>query len=436
MKKGGLIADGKTKKIWMVEGSATQVIVQNKDAITAHDNPELTKQFKTKAISSTTTTCNAFRLLKDAGIPVAYERQISPIEFQAKCCKMIPLEVVVRRYAVGSYIKRHPEFKQEEISYRFSRLEVEFFLKTTGGELRNSTGRTVLTGLDPSKGEEDPLILNPHSDSWELFHSKKPVWDEGSSLGKTVKNFDVLNQEPMMDTEAMDRIIREVFLILEGAWNNLGFHLIDMKIEFGIDPSGRLVVADVIDNDSWRLRDRNRKELSKEVFREGGKLKEVEENYKFVASLTQQFRIPEQTIILWRGSSKDKLPQIKKDWCRNVTFLKTVLSGHKSTKASIEKLREYMINYPDGGVIIAMVGRSNGLAPMLATHTTWPVIAAPTTIEDFPDDIWSSIRMPSSVPLMTAWPTENAVEAALNILSCKNPALYMQRAMEMEKLDI
>ncbi len=435
-KKDKLLAEGKTKRVWSTQDSSSDVLIENKNAITAHDDPDFTKSFDTKAIHSTTTTCCVFDLLKKAKIPVAYEDQISPTEFVAKLCTMVPLEIVVRRYAAGSYLKRHPELKQEKILYRFDRLEVEFFLKTTRGKLKNSTGSTVLTGLDPSKGEEDPLILDPHSDSWELFHSKKPVWDKGALLNKTVRNFDVLNQEPMMDTEAMDRITREIFLVLEGAWNSLGFHFIDMKIEFGIDPSGRLVVADVIDNDSWRLKNSDWEELSKQVFREGGRLEKIEENYRFVASLTQQFRIPEQAIILWRGSSKDRLPQIKKHWRENVTFQETVLSGHKSTKTCIQELREHMSNYPDGGVIIAIVGRSNGLAPMLATHTTWPVIAAPTTIEDFPDDIWSSIRMPSSVPVITAWPAENAVEAALNILSNKNPAIYMQRVMEMEKLDI
>jgi len=56
-------------------------------------------------------------------------------------------------------------------------------------------------------------------------------------------------------------------------------------------------------------------------------------------------------------------------------------------------------------------------------------------MKDYPEDIWSSIRMPSDVPLMTAWPEENAVLIALNILAQKNPAIYAERQLKIESLD-
>ena len=221
---------------------------------------------------------------------------------------------------------------------------------------------------------------------------------------------------------------------MEGAWNNLGLHFIDLKIEFGIGPGLEgLVVADVIDNDSWRLRDQNWQELSKEAFRQGEELTEVEKKYGIVANLAEQFRIPQQALIIWRGSEKDESP--KAPLCYGVNNVNVVLSGHKATKVCLEELEKLMGNYPDGGVIIAKVGRSNGLGPILASHTTWPVIAIPATLKEFPEDLWSSIRMPSSVPLITAWPEENAVQAALNILAQKNPLLYAKLQEQIEKLD-
>ena len=51
----------------------------------------------------------------------------------------------------------------------------------------------------------------------------------------------------------MGRMTVVVFEILEKAWASLDCSLIDMKIEYGITGSGELVLADVIDSDSWRL---------------------------------------------------------------------------------------------------------------------------------------------------------------------------------------
>jgi phosphoribosylcarboxyaminoimidazole (NCAIR) mutase len=71
----------------------------------------------------------------------------------------------------------------------------------------------------------------------------------------------------------------------------------------------------------------------------------------------------------------------------------------------------------------------------LAAHTSWPVISVPATLEDFPADIYSSLRMPSDVPMATVWPEKNAVLYALNILAQKNPYLNLFRQLAIEKMD-
>ncbi|MCK4822639.1 hypothetical protein KA005_43150, partial [bacterium] len=245
-RKKGLLTEGKTKKIWGVTGYEEIVIVEHKDTITKFDDPKHTKQFAAKAAYSTTTTCRVFELLQKAGIPIAYKEQISPTEFLAQKCDMIPLEVVARRFAVGSFLKRHPNFTPEEIQapHLFRRLVIEFFLKTTKGQLLNPDGKVLLKGLDPEKGEEDPFILNPYNKDWQLFHSKKPAWDPQANLNRTVKASLVVHGETQKE---MENILRKVFLVLEGAWNTLGLHFIDMKIEFGVDVNtNNLLVADVI----------------------------------------------------------------------------------------------------------------------------------------------------------------------------------------------
>ena len=91
---------------------------------------------------------------------------------------------------------------------------------------------------------------------------------------------------------------------------------------------------------------------------------------------------------------------------------------------------------PEGGVIIAMVGMSNGLGPMLAARTSWPVVTIPLTADENPLDIWSSLNVPSQVPLLMIMSKKNAVLAALNILAQKNPYAYMLRQYEIEKFDV
>ena len=279
--KGKLLSEGKTKRVFEIEGHPDLVWVEYKNAITKHDNPDLTKEFETKARLSNIVNTEVFLLLKEAGIPVAFVEELSSTEFIAWKGYMIGLEVVTRRFAVGSFLKRSPSLKKPkgEVPQRFHKLVVEFFLKTTKGELVNSSGKLLIDGLDPKKGEEDPFIPNPDEEEWKLYHSKKPSWDPEVCLG-SVQRRDVIGEHAQAYTESMIDIARMVFLVLEGGWNTLGHRLIDMKIEFGITNEGKLVVADVIDNDSWRLRTSDWKELSKEAFRQNEALSEVERKYE------------------------------------------------------------------------------------------------------------------------------------------------------------
>jgi len=290
--KADQIAEGKTKRVFAVQGEPALTILEYKPDITAYDDPKFTKQFAGKDVYSCTTTCRVFELLKRHDLPVAYFEQISPIAFVALRCQMIPLEVVARMFALGSYLKRYPELKTPEGQPppRFSTVIVEFFLKTTKGELRDSTGKFLLSDLDPQKGEEDPLIINPRERVWRLYHSKKPLYDPASKLKQEVYAIDLLGNDYEKKIFKMESLLKKTFVILTNAWNKFGCRLIDMKIEFGESvKDGELLIADVIDNDSWRLRDANWRELSKEVFRQGGDLATVANNYELVAKLASQF---------------------------------------------------------------------------------------------------------------------------------------------------
>ena len=102
----------------------------------------------------------------------------------------------------------------------------------------------------------------------------------------------------------MERIARQAFLVLEKAWQLEGGTLVDFKVEFGIDTKGNLLLADVIDNNSWRVLESGAY-IDKQVYRDGGALDDVAAKYRHVAEITSRFQVPQQRIILWRGSDKD-----------------------------------------------------------------------------------------------------------------------------------
>ncbi len=450
--KEKLVAEGKTKKIYRSKEDPDMGIFEALNNITAHDDPAFTKQFEAKPRLATQTTCNVFRLLKECGLPVAFKEQISETEFVAPIVEMIPLEVIARRVADGSYLMRMPQFKQTDGKlHQFHRLVTEFFLKTTGGELIKND-KFIVKDLPrvPAQKEgetkplDDPFIINPENQEiWQLAYPKKSNWEAGAVLDHKVSPAEVIFPETTIELpdgwtvkkamDIIDELNRQAFLIIERAWAMLGYKLGDWKIEFGWTQDGQIVIADVIDNDSWRLRDEENREKSKQVFRDQGLTKEVEINYAMISEMSTQFRLPKQVIVIWKGSPDDKSPELP--LIPGVERVEEVLSGHKKTMACLLRLEELQRDYPDGGVIITPVGMSNGLGPVLSSHSAWPVIGVPAHAKEHPEDVWSSLRLPSQNPMATILSDKNAVLLALNILALKNPAAYMVRQLAIEELD-
>jgi phosphoribosylaminoimidazole carboxylase/phosphoribosylaminoimidazole-succinocarboxamide synthase len=229
----------------------------------------------------------------------------------------------------------------------------------------------------------------------------------------------------------MRAIARQAFLVLERAWALEGGRLVDFKVEFGFDAKGNLLLADVIDNDSWRVIE-NGAYIDKQVYRDGGALDTVAAKYKQVADTTGHFRLPVQRIILWRGSETDKSEAFA-DALGDLKDMMTVVtcSIHKEPIAGSNILNRLIQEIPDT-VVIANIGRSNGAGPVLSAMSTVPVITVPASAKDFPEDVWSSLRAPSKVPVMTVMEPANAVLAALQILSARNPRIYAHLRTEIE----
>ncbi|WP_298821816.1 phosphoribosylaminoimidazolesuccinocarboxamide synthase [Chloroflexus sp.] len=242
MEFGPILAEGKTKIVYAHPTNPDQVILRHKDGITAGDGARRSV-IEGKGALAGQTTANVFRLLNRAGIATHFIAAPEPTLTVARRCAMIPLEVVMRRLPAGSYLRRHPEAAGQ----RFEPVLVEFFLK--------------------DDARHDPQV------------TPAEIVEMGIATPTEV--------EQMTDTG------RAVFSILEAAWAKLDVTLVDLKIEFGRAGDGALLVADVIDNDSWRIwpgGDPNRM-LDKQVYRNAQVVDEtlladVYQRYALVAELT------------------------------------------------------------------------------------------------------------------------------------------------------
>ncbi|HEX7168479.1 MAG TPA: phosphoribosylaminoimidazolesuccinocarboxamide synthase [Acidimicrobiales bacterium] len=80
------------------------------------------------------------------------------------------------------------------------------------------------------------------------------------------------------------------FEVIESAWRERGGVYVDFKIECGFDrETGDLLVADVIDSDSGRLRF-GEVDMSKQSYRDGtASLPEIKKKFDEVAALTDDF---------------------------------------------------------------------------------------------------------------------------------------------------
>ena len=305
---GKKVIEGKTKVLTIHSEDEDLVRITTKDSLTGNDG-ELKSELPL-AKAKTSQTCNIFQILRSAGVPVSYVERLSDTEFLAHNCKMLPLECVLRRRPWGSYLKRH-NVKDPENNI-FNSPIVEFYLKAVNKPFKSRThtvrqvNKNVVDNITEVKHIEmwtgetysDPIIYI-HNDMFSMNDSNidthESVWYiHPPKMRFSPTNFEKI--EPIADYETMEYIehelMRPTFRLLEGYWKKFNVDLIDLKIEVGYTSSGKLVVADVIDNDSWRIwpNGDHTHQLDKQLFREGGSEADVIHNYEKVADLTNRMR--------------------------------------------------------------------------------------------------------------------------------------------------
>ena len=230
MNKQAQLYEGKAKKIFLTDDPDI-LIVSYKDSATAF-NGEKKGSIKGKGELNNRMTNYLFRLLDKEGIPTHYVKELSGRETAVKRVEIVPLEVIIRNVAAGSFSKRLGI--AEGTVLKEPTIEFSYKNDALGDPLINSSFARAL-GL-ASEEEID-----------------------------TIKNY----------AFKINQILKRIFLAA-------GLKLIDFKIEFG-RYHDKIILADEISPDTCRLWDVTTNEkLDKDRFRRD--LGNVEEAYVEVFS--------------------------------------------------------------------------------------------------------------------------------------------------------
>lgn len=235
MNKREQIYEGKAKKVFGTE-EAELLIVSYKDDATAFNGLKKGTIVGKGVINNKMSNLLMERLEK-VGIPTHFVKQLNDRETLVKRVTIVPLEVIVRNIAAGSFSKRYGV----EEGFVFDAPTIEFSYKN------DELG--------------DPLMNEYHAVALKLA------------------------------TEAEIETIKRYSFIINGElkefWKECGVTLVDFKLEFGRLAGGSIVLADEISPDTCRLWDsKTGEKLDKDRFRRdlGG----VEDAYREIMErLTQ-----------------------------------------------------------------------------------------------------------------------------------------------------
>ena len=228
MEKLQQLYEGKAKRVYATE-DPEKYIVDYKDDATAF-NGEKKGTILGKGVINNRVTNHLMRMLEKEGVPTHYVEEISDRETIVKKVEIVPLEVIVRNIAAGSFSKRYGV----EEGTVLQQPSLEFSLK------------------DDALG--DPLINSYHV----------------LALGLATR-------------EELDTIASYAFKVNEVLKNyllGLDIELVDFKLEFGKLSDGTIVLADEISPDTCRFWDvHTHEKLDKDRFRRnlGGEVEAYQE---------------------------------------------------------------------------------------------------------------------------------------------------------------
>lgn len=221
------IYEGKAKKVFATD-NPEYYIVEYKDDATAFNG--LKKgTISGKGVINNRMSNIMFRLMEKKGIHTHFVEELSDRETVVRAVKIVPLEIIIRNVAAGSFSKRYGVEEGRELL----RPTLEFSLK--------------------DDALNDPLINDSHI----------------IALGVATES----------ELESIRNMAFKVNDVMKEFFAGIGIKLIDFKIEAGRLPNGEIVLADEISPDTCRFWDaKTNEKLDKDRFRRD--LGNVEEAYQ------------------------------------------------------------------------------------------------------------------------------------------------------------
>ena len=211
-----MLYEGKAKQVFATEDPEI-VMVHYKDDATAFNG--LKKGTITgKGVINNQMSNLLMQRLEQAGVPTHYIQELSPRETLVKKVSIVPLEVIVRNIAAGSFSKRYGV--EEGVVFDAPTLEFSYKNDDLG----------------------DPLINSSHALALKLATPE--------------------------ELETIRKYALQVNDFLKQLWSECGVILVDFKLEFGRLADGTIVLADEISPDTCRLWDaKTHEKLDKDRFR-------------------------------------------------------------------------------------------------------------------------------------------------------------------------
>ena len=227
MNKMNQLYEGKAKRVYATE-DPNLLIVSYKDDATAFNGLKKGTIAGKGVINNQMSNRLMIRLAK-AGVPNHFVEELNERDTLVRRVQIVPLEVIVRNIAAGSFSKRYGV----DEGVVFDEPTVEYSYKN------DALG--------------DPLLNTSHA----------------LALGAATEE----------EIETIRRYALKVNEFLKAFWLECGVILVDFKLEFGRTADGEIILADEISPDTCRLWDaKTHEKLDKDRFRRdlGG----VEDAYK------------------------------------------------------------------------------------------------------------------------------------------------------------